>query len=191
VVSKTIAATDFRVTLAHITTEASLAKIDADTGLQEDEGPGRNRFITVAARHYFGFGLLQASFSKADARDLSDGLPTPEAPRTIFDALGTVNRLPLGMQARAEYEEVGRKPLGDGFRGVPVKEFRGAVMRSFLANRMDLGVNFLIASGYTGQTTEVLALPDDPEPFERVVGVRSPSYVSVTYTYHFRPAVRP
>jgi hypothetical protein len=49
-------------------------------------------------------------------------------------------------------------------------------------------MNFLIASGYTGQTTEVLALPDDPLPLERVVGVRSPSYVSVTYTYHFRPA---
>ena len=164
VVSKTIAATDFRITLAHITTEASLAKIDAGTGLQEDEGPRRNQFITVAARHYFGFGMLQASISKADALSLSDGLPTPEAPRAIFDALGTVNRLFFALQFRAEYEEVGSKPLGDGLTAVPVKEFRGALLRSFRANRMDLGVNFLIASGYTGQTTEVLALPDDPGP---------------------------
>jgi hypothetical protein len=52
---------------------------------------------------------------------------------------------------------------------------------------MDLGVNFLIANGYTGQTTEVLALPDDAAPFERVVGVRLPSYVSVSYTYRFQP----
>ncbi|HEY3937397.1 MAG TPA: TonB-dependent receptor [Bryobacteraceae bacterium] len=50
VASKTIAGTDFRVTLGHVTTEASLAKIDPDTGLQEDEGPGRNKFITVSAR---------------------------------------------------------------------------------------------------------------------------------------------
>ena len=40
VASKTLAGTDFRVTLGHTTTEASLAKIDPDTGLQYDEGPG-------------------------------------------------------------------------------------------------------------------------------------------------------
>lgn len=190
VISKTIAGTDLRVTLGHITTEASLAKIDPDTGLQIDEGPGRNRFVTIAARRYFRFGLLQASFSKADARDLTTGLPTPEAPRTIFDALGTLDRLPFGIQVRAEYEEVGAKPLGDGFTSVPVKEFRGALVQSF-AQRMDVGLNFLIASGYTGQTTEVLALPGDSIPFERIVGVRLPSYVSVSYTYHFRPRLIP
>jgi hypothetical protein len=65
-----------------------LAKIDADTGLEEDEGPGRNKYITVMARRYFPFGLLQASVSKADARDLDSGLPTAEAPRTIVDVLG-------------------------------------------------------------------------------------------------------
>ena len=42
---------------------------------QFDEGPGRNRYVTVSARHYFRFGLLQGSVSKADARDLSDGTP--------------------------------------------------------------------------------------------------------------------
>src|ERR1700722_15229427 len=112
VVSKTILKTDFRVTLGHVTQEASLAKIDPDTGLQYDEGPGINRYITVSARRYFGAGLLQASFSKADARDLSDGTPIPEAPRLILDVLGTLERLPFHLQARAEFEEVGRKPLG-------------------------------------------------------------------------------
>jgi hypothetical protein len=187
VLGKTLAGTDFRVTLGHTTTEASLAKIDADTGLEEDEGPGRNKYITVMARRYFPFGLLQASVSKADARDLDSGLPTAEAPRTIVDVLGVVNKLPFRLQARAEYEEVGRKPLGDGFLSVPVREFRGAVLRSFLNERMDVGVNFMIASGYTGQTTEVLAVAGQGEPFEQVTGVRVPSYVSLSWTYRFRP----
>ncbi len=188
VLSKNLAGTDFRVTLGHVTTEASLAKIDPDTGLQQDEGPGRNKFITVAARRYFRFGLLQASVSKADARELDSGLPISEAPRTIVDVLGTINKLPFRLQARAEYEEVGRKPLGDGFVSVPVREFRGALARSFRNERMDVGLNFLIASGYTGQTTEVLAAAGQNTPTEQVVGVRLPSYVSLSYTYRFRPS---
>ena len=47
-------------------------------------------------------------------------------------------------------------------------------------------MNFLIASGYTGQTTEVLALPSDPAPFERVVGLRLASYIGASIVYHFR-----
>ena len=171
VVSKTVLKTDLRVTLGHVTQEASLAKIDPDTGLQFDDGPSVNRYMTVSARRYFGAGLLQASFSKADARDLSDGLPVPEAPRLIYDVLGTLDRLPFHLHARAEFEEVGRKPLGDGFASVPVREFRGALMRSFHDGRLQTGVQFQIASGYTGQTTEVLALPGEGEAFERVVGV--------------------
>jgi hypothetical protein len=187
VVSKTIAKIDFRLTLSHITTEASLAKIDADTGLQEDEGPGKNQFVTIAARRYFNWGLLQASISKADARGLDSGLPMPEAPRLIVDILGTVNRLPVGLQARAEFEEVGAKPLGNGFRAVPVREFRGALVRSFLRRRIDAGINFLVASGYTGQTTELLRVGDESAPFEQIVGVRLPSYISFSFTYHFKP----
>ena len=178
ILSKRFLATDFRVTLGKVTQEMSLAKIDADTGLQSDEGPSRNYFITISARHYFRFGSLQTSFSKADARDLSDGSPVPEAPRTIFDMLGTLDHLPFHMQARAEFEEVGRKPLGDGFVSVPLREFRGALSRPFLNGRVQAGVNFLIASGFTGQTTEIVG-------FERVVGVRLPSYASASVTYRF------
>ncbi len=187
VASKTLAKTDFRLTLGHVTTEATLAKIDPDTGLQFNEGPGRLRYLTLSARHYFGFGMLQASYSQADARDLSDGTPTPEAPRLIVDALATFDHLPFHLRARSEFEYVGAKPLGDGFVGVPLTEVRAVLLRSFRQGLMDLGANFLIASGYTGQTTEVLALPDEAAPFERVVGVRLPSYVSLSYTYHFRP----
>jgi Carboxypeptidase regulatory-like domain len=190
VASKTIAGTDFRLTLGHTTTEASLAKIDPDTGLQFDEGPGRLRYLTLSARHYFGFGVLQASVSKADARDLSDGTPTPEAPRLIADVLATLDHLlPFRLRARGEFEYVGAKPLGELVSGVPSSdafgvpnvEIRGAVLRSFKQGRMDLGVNFLIAKGYTGQTTEQL----EPSPFMAVVGVPLKSYASVSFTYHF------
>ena len=185
VVTKTILKTDFRITLAHVTQEASLAKIDPDTGLQFDEGPSRNQYITFSGRRYFRRGLLQASVSKADARDLSNGTPVPEAPRLIVDVLGTLDRLPFKLHARAEFEEVGRKPLGDGFVGVPVREFRGALVRQFMNGKLDAGVHFQIATGYTGQTTEVLALPSEGEAFERIVGVYIPSYVSVSFSYHF------
>jgi hypothetical protein len=185
VVNKTVLKTDFRLTLGHITQEASLAKIDPDTGLQFNEGPSRNKYITASARHYFGLGLLQASVSKADARDLSDGMPVPEAPRLIVDVLGTLDRLPFHLQARAEFEEVGRKPLGDGFVSVPVREFRGALVRGFQAGKMQVGLHFQIARGYTGQTTEVLALPGEGDPFERVVGVYIPSYVTASFNYRF------
>ena len=185
VVDKLIGSTDLRLTLGHTTTDATLAKIDADTGLQENEGPGRLRYLTALVRHRFGFGFVQASFSKADARDLLTGEPTPEAPRTIFDALGTVDRLPLQIHARGEFEYVGQKPLGDAFNARLLKQFRAALMRSFSGRRLDAGVNFLIAGGYTGQTTEVLALPSDPAPFARVVGVRLASYIGASVVYHF------
>lgn len=186
VLSKTVTGIDLRATFARVTQEQSLAKIDPDTGLQFDEGPSRNRYMTLSARRRFNVGSFQASFSQADARDLSGGLPVPEAPRLIGDFLGTIDRLPFKLQARGELEYVGRKPLGDGFVSVPVKEFRGALVRPFLNGRLDAGINFLFASGYTGQTTEVLALPGDAGAFERVVGVRLPSYVSASFTYRFR-----
>ncbi len=185
VVSKTVSNTDFRVTLGHVTQTASLAKIDPDTGLQFDQGPSRNQYITASVRHYFRGGLLQGSVSKADARDLSDGTPVPEAPRLIVDVLGTLDRLPFHLQARAEFEEVGRTPLGDGFVSVPVREYRAALVRGFGGGRMQAGVHLQLASGYTGQTTEVLALPGEGEPFERVVGVRIASYATASFSYRF------
>jgi hypothetical protein len=150
--AKTIARTDFQVTLGHVTQRASLAKIDPVTDLAYTEGPGRNRYITMSARHSFRFGFLQRSVSKADARDLSDGTPVPEAPRMIVDVLGTLDRLPFGLYARAEFEEVGRKPLGDGFVGVPVREFGGALVRNFQNGKVQAGLHLQIASGYTGQS---------------------------------------
>jgi hypothetical protein len=194
VASKTIHKTELRLTLGHVTSSAQLAKIDPDTGLQINEGPSRLRFMTVAVRRNFRSASFLATFSKADARDLDTGEPTPEAPRTIFDLLGTV-QLPLRLQAQGEFEYVGTKPLGTGClpiltnecTGTPVKEFRGAVTRLFLHDRMNLGVNFLIASGYSGQTTENFY----PSDIQEVVGVRLPSYASLSITYRFGRPVGP
>jgi hypothetical protein len=189
VASKTLHKTDLRLTLGHVTSSAELAKIDPDTGLQFNEGPSRLRFMTVAVRRNFRAASLLATFSKADARDLNSGEPTPEAPRTMFDLLGTIQKLPFHLQARGEFEYVATKPLGTGClpiliaecTGTPVKEFRGALVRPFLNGRMNAGVNFLIATGYTGQTTENFYSSD----IQEVVGVRIPSYASLSITYRF------
>ncbi len=195
VASKKVAQTDVRLTLGHVTSSAELAKIDPDTGLQIDQGPSRLRFMTVTLRRNFSQGSLLATFSKADARDLDSGQPTPEAPRSLFDLLGTIQKLPFRLQARGEFEFIGTKPLGTGCApdltaectGVPVKEFRGAVVRPFKHDRVTAGVNFLIASGYTGQTTQNFY----PSDIQEVVGVRIPSYASVSVTYRFGKSVTP
>ena len=165
VLDKEIGATDVRVTLGRTTTTSTLAKIDPDNGLADDLGPGTLKFLTANVRHQFSFGTVQAILSKADARlETFNGVPgtvTPEAPRTIFDALTTLDRLPLGVHARAEYEYVGHKFLDLGndqhpnqYEAIPVGETRIAMVRSFLNERLELGVNGLVARGYTGQTTE-------------------------------------
>ncbi len=191
VVSKTIAKTEFRLNLAHVTTAQQLARISNDTGLQQDEGPGIIKSLTFTARHNFQHGFIQGLYSKADARDRLTGLPTPEAPRQIYDVLATVDKLPLGLVARSEYEEVSRKPLGqldDGSNAdsVPVRELRAAVIRPFESKGFDAGVNVFIASGYGGQTLESIALPGEGAPFTRNTGFPLRSYVSASFTYYFR-----
>jgi hypothetical protein len=189
VASKLIAHTDLKLTLGHVTTAEQLAKINPDTGLQEDQGPGRLRFLTAAVRQNFNAGSVLFTFSKADARDIQSGQPTAEAPRTIFDVLGVTQALPMRLQAKGEFEYVGAKPLGTGCVpdptaqcvGVAVKEFRGAMARAFEGGRFNVGVNLLLAKGYTGQTLETFY----PSANATVTGVRIPSYASVSFTYRF------
>jgi len=126
VLEKEISATDVRVTVGRTTTTDALGKIDPDNGTQQPLGPGALKFLTASVRHRFSsFGTLQAVLSKADAR-LSGGSVdaqqiaaqiTPEAPRTIFDTLATLDRLPLGLHGRGEYEYVGHKQLDLATRG--------------------------------------------------------------------------
>ena len=200
VASKRFHKTDLRLTLGHETQSAEYGKIDPDTGLQFDLGPGRIRYAAATLRQDFGFGWLQATFEQADARDLLSGQVTPEAPRLIGDFSFTYQKLPFHLLAKGEFEYVGRKVVGTGCLtlyciGVPDKEFRLALVRPFLAGKINVGLNMLLARGYTGQTTENFAANDQPgyagplpvpeNPVAEVVGVRIPSYASVNFTYRF------
>ncbi|MGO9269896.1 MAG: TonB-dependent receptor [Terriglobia bacterium] len=182
---KEVGNTRVRLVLVRVANSEETANIDPDTGLQMYVGPSVNHALTASVERVFHAGSVEASFSRADAHDRSTGEPVPEAPRLIWDAVGHWDRLPLGLRARGEFEYVGRKPLGDGFTGVPVREVRGAMLRSFGEGRMSLGINFLLASGFSGQTLETLALYTDPAPFERIVGVPMKSYLSLSWTYNF------
>ena len=184
--SEIIKETQISLTLKRTSNSQELAKIDPDTGLQESVGPSVNRVIGVAVQRNFSHGAIYASYAQADARNTLTGQPVPEAPRMIWDAVVSENHLPFRLQARGEFEFVRAKPLGDGFTGVPVTEIRGAVLRPFLEDRMAIGANFLIAYGYTGQTTETIPSQPAPCPVECVVGVPLKSYLSVSWTYYFK-----
>ena len=189
VATKPMGRAEFKVTLGQTTTGEQLAKIDPDTGLQENQGPGRVRFLSASLRQSFSAGMLLVTFSKADARDLDSGQPTAEAPRTIADVLGGLEKLPFRLQAKGEFEYLGANPLGTGCApapaaqcmGVPVKQFRAAVARSFGEDRWNVGINLMGASGSTGQTLESFAPSNAMQP----AGVRIPSYASVNVTYRF------
>ncbi len=212
VLEKEARSTDLRITMGRTNTTATLAKIDPDTGLADNEGPGTLKFLTAGLRHQFSFGVVQTVFSKADARGDDTGLPTAEAPRTIFDALSTLDRLPCGVHARIEYEYVGHKFLDVGnakhpeeYEAMPVGETRIAALRTFVDGRLQLGLDGMVGRGYTGQTTESFApgwQPGDLPPTcsagndgvandfgcgttDRAVGVRMVSWIGASISYHF------
>ncbi len=222
VVGKIVGRTDARLTLSRTTTTATLAKIDPDNGSAEDLGPSTIKFLTLNVRHQFQFGTLQGVVSKADARlhtfNGVAGTVTPEAPRTIFDVLTTLDKLPWGVQGRAEYEYVGHKFLDVGnalhpaqYEAIPVGETRIALVRPFLDGRFTLGLDGLIARGYTGQTTETfdpgwsvatsttdlpycaagsgpsgMANDFDCGSVERAVGIRTVSWIGGSVSWRFR-----
>ncbi len=218
VASKGFHRTEVKLTLGHETQSAEYGKIDSDQGLQYPLGPGRIRYLALTLRQSIPNGSLQATFEQADARlvDTSFSI-VPEAPRVIADLSGTYQKLPFHLQAKGEFEYVGRKVVGNGCNessylsgdpqalnyyclGVPNKEFRLAVMRPLQNGKMNVGVNIMIASGWTGQTTENFAAAAvyapgavgvgsnglvPANPVNEVVGVRLPSCASVNLTYHF------
>ena len=192
VLEKEFSATDVRLTLGRTTTTETTGKIDPDNGTPFDLGPGRLMFLTANVRHQFGgYGTVQAIFSKADARVLNEfsseaGVsgntgwnPTVECPRTIFDTLATLDKLPFGLHGRGEYEYVGHKILDaansqDGekqFEAIPVGETRLALVRTFLDGRLEAGANGLLARGYAGQTTETIAPLASGAPWQIGAGI--------------------
>lgn len=186
VLTQSVKGTDFRIVLARVSNSQELAKLDPDTGLQQNLGPSLERSLTVSLRRHFSLGSLQAMFARARAMDRISGEDVPEAPHLIWDVSAMSVRLPCHMQASVGLEYVGRKPLGNGFTAMHVREIHSSFSRSFGNGLFDGGVYWLLASGYTGQTLETLKLPDELGPTERIVGVRKPSYAGVTLTYHFR-----
>ena len=218
VASKTVRSTDLKLTLGHETQTAEYGKIDPDQGLQFDLGPGRIRYLAFTLRQRIPNGSLAATFEQADARLAHTWFSIiPEAPRLIGDLVGTYQKLPFHLQTKGEFEYVGRKVVGNGCNeaaylsgdpnalndyciGVPNKELRLAVARPFLEGRLNVGVNMMIASGWTGQTTENFAVAGvyvpgrvglgsnglvPANPVSEVVGVRIPSYASLDITYRF------
>jgi hypothetical protein len=218
VASKRLGSTDLKLTLGHETQTAEYGKIDPDQGLQFDLGPGRIRYLAFTVRQKIPNGSLQATFEQADARLINTSYSViPEAPRLIGDLVGTYQKLPFHLQAKGEFAYVGRKVVGNGCSeaaylsgdpnalnyyclGVPNKEFRLALARPFLDGRMNVGLNMMLATGWTGQTTENFAIAGvygpglvglgsnglvPANPVSEVVGVRIPSYASVNITYRF------
>ncbi|MEO8737684.1 MAG: carboxypeptidase-like regulatory domain-containing protein [Edaphobacter sp.] len=183
--TKEVFGAELRLTLAHITNSAELAKIDPDTGLQQDVGPSINRYLTLAVRRRSSRAFWQVSWSEADARDRQAGQAIPEAPRMIIDAVGRLNRLPAGIEAKTEFEYVKAKPLGDRFNGVPLQEIRLALVKKFSDGRWIASLNGQLNSGYTGQTLETLAVQAETAPFERRVGVPTRSYLAISLGYFF------
>jgi hypothetical protein len=188
VATESVLGTRFRLSLVRVSNSQELAKIDPDTGLQQNVGPSLVRALTVSAQRHFSFGSLQATFARAQAKNRLTGQDIPEAPRLIGDVSASTLRLPARLRASGEFEYLGRKPLGDGFTAVPVREIRGSLTRSFRNGMFEAGMHFLLANGYTGQTLETLQLTNETIPTERVVGVRNQSYAGASVTYHFKPA---
>jgi hypothetical protein len=187
VATESVLGTRFRLSLVRVSNSQELAKIDPDTGLQQNVGPSLVRALTVSAQRHFSFGYLQATFARAEAKSRLTGQDLPEAPRLIWDVSATTFRLPARLRASSEFEYVGRKPLGDGFSAQPVREIRGSLNRSFHNESFEAGVHFLLANGYTGQTLETLQLSNETIPTQRIVGVRSQSYAGVSLVYHLKP----
>ena len=57
----------------------------------------------VVRRRFLGLRLVNTSYSIV-----------PEAPRLIGDLVGTYQKLPFRLQAKGEFEYVGRKVVGNG-----------------------------------------------------------------------------
>lgn len=188
VATESVLGTRFRLALGRVSNSQELAKIDPDTGLQQSVGPSLVRTLTVTALRHLSFGSLQATFARAQAKNRLTGQDIPEAPRLIWDVSASTLRFPARLRAAVEFEYVGRKPLGDGFTAVPVRDIRGSLTRSFRSELFEAGVHFLLASGYTGQTLETLQLTNETIPTELVVGVRNQSYAGVSLVYHFKPS---
>jgi hypothetical protein len=68
---------------------------------------------------------------------------------------------------------------------VPVQEIRLGLEKSFGDGRWTVLLNGELASRASGQTLETFALPSEPAPLERIVGVPLRSYGGISLRYQF------
>jgi hypothetical protein len=60
-----------------------------------------------------------------------------------------------------------------------------ALHKSFQDGRWQVSLNGQLVNGFTGQTTEALAVGNEKVPSERVVGMPTASYASASELYSF------
>jgi len=187
VLEKDFSATEFRVTVGHTTTTQTLGKIDPGQWLTATSRTGEAQLFLppTCVINSAASPVCKRSFPgrRALLGDNYGDVPqiTPEAPRTIFDGLVTLDKLPLGLHARGEYEYVGHKLLDTAnasnnytqFEAIPVGETRLALVRTFIDGRLELGANGMLARGYTGQTTETIAPLASGTPWQVGDGIPS------------------
>jgi len=177
--------TTLRMVLVRVANSEETANIDPDTGLQQYVGPSVNHALTATAKHFFTGGSIEASFSRADARNRTTGQPVPEAPRLDWDVAGHFDRLPLGLRRLENSSTWAANLLAMDLQECRCAKCAAHCCDRFHEGRASVGANFLLPSGYTGQTLETLALPSETEPFERIVGVPTKPYATLTLTYNF------
>lgn len=100
--------------------------------------------------------------------------------------LRSEDRLPFAPQAKSEFEYVAQKPLGDGFKAVPVREIHINLMRPFSDARVIAAPNGTIASGYTRTNNRSVLRSRENRLLERVMGVSLRSFAGFSVFYRFR-----
>jgi hypothetical protein len=173
VASKTFNKTDVKLTLGHETQSAEYGKIDPDQGLQFDLGPGRIRFWRLTVRQSIqrmdrcrrpSSRRMRVLWTWPHRFDRARGSAIDRrSHRDVSEAA-----LPLAGEGRIRIR--GKKGGWDLMRCEPAPHGRNWLLprraeqgvplgagAALHEGRINVGVNMMIASGWTGQTTENFA----------------------------------
>ena len=192
VASKTIHKTEIKLTLGHETQSAEYGKIDPDQGLQYDLGPGRIRFLAATVRQTLAHGSLEATFEQADARLVNTSFSiVPEAPRLIGDLIGTYREAAFSSPGERRVRVCGQKGGRQWLQRSQLPQRRSECVELVLPGhseqgvsfcsgaavsdgRISVGVNTMVATGWTGQTVENFAAAGVYGPGARRPGLQWP-----------------
>ncbi|MGE5736887.1 MAG: hypothetical protein ACM34E_17475 [Acidobacteriota bacterium] len=79
-ITQSISTTDVRLALVRVSNSSQLARLDPDTGLQENIGASLVRSLIISPRHSSSFATLQATFARANSIETTTRELLPEAP---------------------------------------------------------------------------------------------------------------